>query len=314
MQRLEGRVIVVTGAGRGIGAGIAELCAREGGHLVVNDYGGSVNGEGTDQGPAHEVVERIKSAGGTAIAHIADVADSDQATDLIDATVREYGRIDALVNVAGILRDKMIYNLEPEDWDAVIRVHLRGTYNTTRIAAKWWRANANLDGHYRLVNTTSTSGIWGAAGQPNYAAAKLGIVGFTYSCANALMRYGVTANALSPAAATRMIGTIPGDRAAQLADLLPENVAPAVAYVVSDQSDWFTGQVFGAQGTTVELFNRPEVIREIKAQSSATLLDEVFDKFESTFRPALRPSGGRHEPTALKDVAARREAAAAESR
>lgn len=309
MARLTGRVIVVTGAGRGIGAGIAELCGTEGGNIVVNDIGGSVSGEGHDSGPAHDVADRIKTEGGVAVAHVGDVSDTDEAADLVETAIREFGRIDALVNVAGILRDKMVYNLDPADWDAVIRVHLRGTFNTTRVAAKWWRANPNLDGHYRLINTTSNSGLFGAPGQPNYAAAKLGIVGFTYSCANALMRYGVTANALAPAASTRMIGTIHDlERRGlgKLATLLPENVAPTVAYILSDQSDWLTGQVIGARGTTVSLYNRPQVIREFNAENADTLLDEVFEKFETVFRPAISPGSNPVEATALEDLASRR--------
>src|ERR1700733_12303749 len=189
MARLAGRVVVVTGAGRGIGAAIARLCGAEGALVVVNDLGGSVHGEGRDPGPAADVAAEITAGGGPALAR------------------RAFGGLDVLVNVAGIVRDRMVFNMEPAEWDAVLNVHLKGTFNTTRIAAKHWREHHK--GHYRLINTTSGAGLFGAPGQPNYAAAKLGIVGFTYSCANALMRYGVTANSLSPSAATRIVATIP---------------------------------------------------------------------------------------------------------
>src|SRR5262249_9130163 len=151
---------VVTGAGRGIGAGIAEACAREGALVVVNDLGAAVDGTGDDRAPAQEVVERIRAAGGTAVPHYADVSDSAQAQDLVDTAVREYGKLDVLVNVAGILRDRVLVNLEPEDWDAVVNVHLRGTYNTSRAAARHWRQEKK--GGYRLINTTSGSGYFGA--------------------------------------------------------------------------------------------------------------------------------------------------------
>jgi NAD(P)-dependent dehydrogenase (short-subunit alcohol dehydrogenase family) len=309
MNRLAERVIVVTGAGRGIGAGIAELCAREGARVVVNDVGAEVDGTGQNAAPASEVVSRIVAGGGTAIAHFADVSDTEQATDLIDTAIREFGRLDVLVNVAGIVRDRMIFNMLPAEWDAVINVHLRGTFNTSRAAARYWRERQ--EGHYRLINTTSGAGLYGAPGQPNYSAAKLGIVGFTYSCANALMRYGVTANALSPSAMTRMVDTIPdmsrigattanGSRSQMTA----ENVAPSVAYVASVHSDWFTGQVFGARGLSVSLYSRPHVTREITT-TGGHAVDDIFDSFERVFRPAVEGAENHYENVARQDLAAR---------
>src|SRR5580693_6163846 len=239
MNYLEGRRIVVTGAGRGIGAAIAQLAAREGASVVVNDMGAQVDGSGQDSGPAHEVAEQIKAAGGIAVPHQADVTDTDQAADLIETAIREFGGLDVLVNVAGILRDRMVFNMTPEEWDGVLRVHLRGTFNTSRAAARYWREQRRVDGDFRLINTTSVAGLYGAPGQPNYAAAKLGIVGFTYSCANALRKYGVTANVLSPGAQTRMVGTIPdlsrmrddSDGEAAPARMDADQVAPSVIYV-----------------------------------------------------------------------------------
>lgn len=310
MGYLDGRRIVVTGAGRGIGAAVAELAAREGASVVVNDPGGSVHGEGTDAGPAQQVVDRITAAGGTAVAHLADVSVTDQAEDLVQTAIREFGGLDVLINVAGILRDRMLFNLTPEDWDAVIAVHLRGTYNTSRVAAQYWRAEKK--GNYRLINTTSVAGQYGAPGQPNYAAAKLGIVGFTYSCANALMKYGVTANALSPGAETRMVASIPdmsrlhGDDAASAPvrpTMTAEHVAPSVIYVASVDSGWFTGQVFGAQGSTISLFNRPQKIREIRTTDDIWSVDDVFTQFEEVFRPAVDGNENFYEKVAKQETA-----------
>jgi NAD(P)-dependent dehydrogenase (short-subunit alcohol dehydrogenase family) len=312
MNYLEGRRIVVTGAGRGIGAAIAELAAREGASVVVNDLGVHVDGSGGDTGPAHEVVERITAAGGTAVPHLADVSDTDQAADLVDTAIREFGGLDVLINVAGVLRDRMLFNMAPEEWDGVMKVHLRGTFNTSRAAARYWREQRRVSGDYRLINTTSVAGLYGAPGQPNYAAAKLGIVGFTYSCANALMKYGVTANVLSPGARTRMVGTIPdlgrmrgddSDGAAPPARMDADQVAPAVIYVASVRSGWLTGQVFGARGTSISLYNRPRVIREIVTTGDIWELDDVFEKFEEAFRPAVEDTENFYEQVAKSDTA-----------
>jgi NAD(P)-dependent dehydrogenase (short-subunit alcohol dehydrogenase family) len=306
MGRLDGRAIVVTGAGRGIGAGIAEACAREGALVVVNDLGAAVDGTGEDKSPAQSVVDKIKAEGGTAIPHFADVSDTDQANDLIESAIKGYGKLDVLINLAGILRDRVLVNLEPEDWDAVIKVHLRGTYNTSRAAARHWRAEKK--GHYRLINTTSGSGYFGAPAQPNYAAAKMGIIGFTYSCANALMRYGVTANALSPGGATRMNADVDtskfrtGPAPASDGIAPPENAAPAVVYVASEQSGWFTGQVFASYGRSIRLLNKPAFIREIVTNDPIWSVDDVFKSFASVFRPAVESADNPHERNARNDL------------
>ena len=253
MGKLDDRVVVITGAGRGIGAALAKTMAQEGAKVVVNDLGTGVDGSGADAGPADETVAVIRDAGGQAVANHDSVADYDAAERIIQTALDEYGTLDVLVNVAGILRDRMVFNMNEAEWDAVVDVHMKGTFNTTKYASIYWRSQR--EGKYRLINFTSGSGLYGAPGQPNYAAAKLGIVGFTYSCANALGRYGVTANAIGPGAATRMGDTIPAERRRgggggerDEREGAPENVAPAVVYLASTQSDWINGRVIGASG------------------------------------------------------------------
>jgi NAD(P)-dependent dehydrogenase (short-subunit alcohol dehydrogenase family) len=191
----------------------------------------------------------------------------------------------------------MVFNMSEEDWDAVIRVHLKGTFNTAHYAAAHWRSQRDTDGHFRLINFTSGSGLHGAPGQPNYAAAKMGIVGFTYSCANALRPYGVTANAISPGAATRMTESVPdGRRRTPSSDgsdeRSPDNVAPAVAFLASDRSDWCTGQVISARGFQIGLYNVPQVIRQI-ASPGPWDLETAFSMIEESFRPAVEATPRR---------------------
>ncbi len=294
---LDGRVAIVTGAGRGIGAGVARLMAAEGAKVVVNDLGVALDGTGADKGPADEVVEEIKKTGGEAVVNGDDVSDFAAAEAMVRQAIDTYGQLDVLVNVAGILRDRMVFNMNEEDWDSVIRVHLRGTFNTVRHASAYWRELRNPDAHHRIINFTSGSGLHGAPGQPNYAAAKMGIVGLTYSCANALGRYGVTANAIAPGAATRMTESIPEGRrrapAPQNAtdERSPDNVAPAVAYLASERSDWCTGQVLSARGYEIGLYNVPQVIRQI-ASPGPWDLETAARMMESSFAPALGQRGG----------------------
>ena len=300
MGRLDGRVAVITGAGRGIGASLARVMAAEGCAVVVNDLGVSVDGSGEDTKPADRVAEEIVSAGGIAKSNFDDVADHGAAENLIQSAIEEFGQLDVLVNVAGILRDRMLFNMSEQEWDDVIRVHLKGTYNTTKHASVYWRKERK--GSYRIINFTSGSGLHGAPSQPNYAAAKLGIVGFTYSCANALGPYGVTANAIAPGAATRMTSTIPDARQRSLgltednALLSPDNVAPPVVYLASEASGWLNGRVIGAMGYRISLYNNPEVIREIAAPGPWSL-DDAFEHIERSFRPVVEGHDAFGPPT-----------------
>jgi NAD(P)-dependent dehydrogenase (short-subunit alcohol dehydrogenase family) len=308
MGKLSGRVAVITGAGRGIGASLARIMAAEGCALVVNDLGVAMDGSGEDAHPAQAVVDEIIAAGGVARASFADVSDHDAAAGILETALGEFGRLDVLVNVAGILRDRMIFNMSEEEWDAVIRVHLKGTFNTCRHASAYWRKERR--GKYRIINFTSGSGLHGAPGQPNYAAAKLGIVGFTYSLANALGHYGVTANAIAPGAATRMTASIPDERRRNLGFAgddprrSPDNIAPPVVYLASEASDWLTGRVIGASGYRISLYSNPEMIREI-ASPVPWSLDDAFEQMERSFRPAVEGRRGfgvpRPAPADRKD-------------
>jgi NAD(P)-dependent dehydrogenase (short-subunit alcohol dehydrogenase family) len=295
MGLLDGRVVIVTGAGRGIGAALAQATAREGALLVVNDLGVAVDGSGSDSRPAAQVVEQIVAAGGTAVANYDDVADHASAEKIVQCALDEYGRLDVVVNVAGILRDRMLFNMSEEEWDAVVRVHLKGTFNTSKHATIHWRKAR--EGHYRLINFTSGSGLHGAPGQPNYAAAKLGIVGFTYSCANALGPYGVTANAISPGAATRMTATVPDARRRAAASAedprrAPDNIAPPVVYLASTRSDWLTGRVIGARGYQMSLYNNPEVVRELSSDAPWDF-QAACDAIEREFKPIVDATPSR---------------------
>ncbi|HET6965010.1 MAG TPA: SDR family oxidoreductase [Acidimicrobiales bacterium] len=252
----EGRVVVVTGAGRGIGREHALEFARQGAKVVVNDLGSDVDGSGSSSGPAGQVVDEIRAMGGEAIANGDDVSDMDGAAGMVRAAVETFGGLDTLVNNAGILRDRMLVNMTADEWDAVIRVHLRGTFAPTRAAVEYWRerSKAGETNDARVVNTTSPSGIYGNVGQTNYGAAKAGIAAFTVIAAMELARYGVTVNAIAPAALTRMTENLTmGQRAAQLDPnqfnpLSPDNIAPIVVWLGSAESAGVTGRVFNVQG------------------------------------------------------------------
>lgn len=251
MARLcEGRVAIVTGAGRGIGREHALSLARHGAKVVVNDVGGAVDGTGGDRTPAEQVVAEIVAAGGEAIANADDVADFAGAGRLVQSALDAFGDLHVLVNNAGILRDRMLVNMTEEEWDAVIAVHLKGTFATSRHAAGYWRDRSKA-GHpvnARIVNTTSVSGIYGNPGQTNYGAAKAGIAAFTQICAEELGRYGVTCNAIAPGALTRLTEDlgIPEERLAQWG---PEWIAPVATWLASADSKDVTGQIIESSGT-----------------------------------------------------------------
>jgi NAD(P)-dependent dehydrogenase (short-subunit alcohol dehydrogenase family) len=296
---LNGRVAIVTGAGRGIGASVARLLATEGASVIVNDLGVSLEGEREGKSPAEEVVADISKGGGKATGNGDDVADFVAAEAMINQAIEVYGRLDILVNVAGILRDRMVFNMSEEEWDAVVRVHMKGTFNTVRHASAYWRSERNSEAHNRIINFTSGAGLHGSPGHANYAAAKLGIVGFTYSCANALGKYGVTANAVAPVAATRMIASMPDQRRPEAyegekQEGSPDNIAPAVAYLASERSDWCTGQVIEARGYQIGLYNVPEIIRQI-ASPGPWDLDVAARMIEDNFKPVVARSGGHFD-------------------
>jgi NAD(P)-dependent dehydrogenase (short-subunit alcohol dehydrogenase family) len=296
MARLDGRAAIVTGAGRGIGRSVAKLLASEGASVVVNDLGAQMDGSGKDAGPAQQVVTEIAEAGGKAIVNGADISDFDAAENLIATAIEQFGRLDVLVNAAGILRDRMVFNMTEQEWDDVIRVHLKGTFNTIRFASAHWRSQRDESAQNRVINFTSVSGLHGAPGQPNYAAAKMGIVGLTYSSAHSLAKYGVTVNAISPGAATRMTESVPTDRrrarSADADERSPDNVAPIVAYLASERSGWITGRVIHSMGYEVSLYNNPEPISRIIGTGPWDDPDALGDQVERAFGPLLGRNGG----------------------
>ena len=294
MGKLDGKVAAITGSGRGIGRGIALLMAREGAKVVVNDLGASVSGEGADKTPAQQVVEEIKKAGGQAVANADNIATIKGGENLIQTAVDSFGKIDILVNCAGILRDRMIFNMTEEEWDAVVAVHLKGHFCTIRPASALMRQQKGG----RIINFSSGSAL-GAPGQPNYAAAKAGILGLTYSCANALAKYGVTCNAIMPGAATRMTDTIPANFAqrmglstsseqAQASPMDPANVAPMVVFLASDAAQNVTGQCFGASGYRISLYTHMVPEKVIYSEGPWDL-DHLFKVFSSTLGADLKP-------------------------
>ena len=263
MGTLDGRVAIITGAGRGIGREHALLFAQEGAKVVVNDLGGAIDGSGDDRTPAQQVVDEIKAMGGEAVASADDIASWEGGQQLVNLAVETFGDLHVLVNNAGILRDRVLVNMTEDEWDAVIHVHLKGHFVPARWASAYWRerAKAGKEVKAAIVNTSSTSGLLGNPGQTNYGAAKAGIAAFTVICAQELTRYGVRANAIAPAARTRMTEATPG-----LGEIVkppedpgkfdiwnPANISPLVAYL-STESCPATGKVFFVQGGTIKLF------------------------------------------------------------
>jgi NAD(P)-dependent dehydrogenase (short-subunit alcohol dehydrogenase family) len=261
----EDRVVVITGAGRGIGREYALEFARHGAKVVVNDLGSA--GDGTGEAsltPAAQTASDVVALGGEALVNGADIADFEGARSVIDAAIEHFGRVDVLVNNAGILRDRTIVNMDIDEWDSVIRVHLRGTFAMTRWAAAHWRARSKEEGDVagRLINTSSSSGLYANPGQANYAAAKAGIASFTIVASRELARYGVTANAIYPTALSRLTESVFSksrvavEREPEAFDpLSPENVAPVVVWLGSTESSGITGRVFGVRGGRIVVAN-----------------------------------------------------------
>lgn len=287
MGTLDGRVAIVTGGGRGVGGAVARLYAREGAAVVINDLGASLNGLSHDGSPGADLAAEIQAAGGTAKHNGADISDNAAARDLVETTIEEFGRLDIVVNVAGILRDRMIFNMTVEEWDAVMAVHLRGHFNTIQPAAAHWRKIGDPDAQNRIINYTSRAGLHGAPGQANYSAAKMGIVGLTYSCAVALKKYGVTTNAISPAASTRMTDTAKVSGVDGLApnELSPDNIAPIAAWLASEESRWCNGRVIHARGLEVSLYSDPAPLVTVQAGGDAWDLATIGKQVEAAFRP-----------------------------
>lgn len=288
---MDGKVLIVTGAGRGIGREMAILGAKEGAKVVVNDLGGSVDGEGgASQQPAEEVVETIKKAGGHAIANFNSVADPSSAQAIVKSAVDNFGRVDAVINNAGILRDRIFHRMSIEDWKQVIDVHLNGAFYVSRAAANYFKDQESG----AFVHFTSTSGLIGNFGQANYAAAKLGIVGLSKGIALDMARFNVRSNCISPFAWSRMIGTIPTDtpeqqaRVAKIQKMTPDKIAPLAIFLVSDLAKGVTGQIMAARMHELFLFSQNRPIRSVHSESGWTpqkIADIALPAMKSSFTP-----------------------------
>jgi NAD(P)-dependent dehydrogenase (short-subunit alcohol dehydrogenase family) len=291
VEGMQGKTAIVTGAGRGLGRAEALELARLGVRVVVNDYGRTLEGE-EEKSPADAVVDEITAAGGEAIADHGDVADWDASRELVEAASERFGQLDIVVNNAGFLRDRMLFNMSEDDFDAVIRVHLKGHFCMSRHATAHWRERskaADEPVYGRIVNTTSEAGLFGSPGQPNYAAAKAGIIALTLATANSVARYGVTANAIAPRARTRMTETLPGfeEPDPDFDKFAPENVSPLVAYLASPAAANVSGQVFVVYGRMIDVVQGPGVDRhfEIDERWTPDRVDAALTPFYAKRTP-----------------------------
>jgi NAD(P)-dependent dehydrogenase (short-subunit alcohol dehydrogenase family) len=292
-QLLAGRVAVVTGAGRGVGRGIALDLARAGAAVVVNDLGSSLTGADTDEAPAEAVVREIKAFGGQALADRHNVADFNAAAAIIDSAREAFGHIDIVVNNAGNLRDAIFHRMSEEEFDSVIAVHLKGSFNVSRAAAPHFKEQRSGV----FVHMTSTSGLVGNFGQANYCAAKLGIAGLSKAIALDMQKFGIRSNAIAPFAWTRMVSSIPDETPEQkrrvegLKKLVPEKIAPFVVALCADGAKQVTGQIFAVRNNEIYLFSQPRPIRTAHTADGwtpETVLERVFPMFEADFYPLQR--------------------------
>ncbi len=285
-----GKVAIVTGGGRGIGRAIAELMAKEGARVVVCDIGASLTGSGSDECPAQDTVAAIKKAGGEAIASTLSITEPKNAEAIVKASIDRFGRIDVLVNNAGILRDVIFHKMSHSDWSDVIAVHLNGSFNMSRACAAHFREQGS--GSY--VHMTSTSGLIGNFGQANYMAAKLGIMGLSRGIALDMQRFGVRSNCIAPFAFTRMIESIPAQsegekrRVERLAQMTPDKVAPLAVYLGSNKADGISGQIFAVRNNEIFLFNQPRPIRVIH-RSDGWTPEKIAEQLKGAFGPSLTP-------------------------
>ncbi|HWP25938.1 MAG TPA: SDR family NAD(P)-dependent oxidoreductase [Xanthobacteraceae bacterium] len=287
---VEGKVAIVTGAGRGIGRAIALLLAAEGARVLVNDVGAALDGSGEDAGPAQAVVNEIKKAGGQAIANTLSIAVPENADKIVQAALQAFGRVDILVNNAGILRDRIFHRMSWSDWKDVIDVHLNGSFNMSRAVA----------GHFReqnagsFVHMTSTSGLIGNFGQANYMAAKMGIVGLSRAIALDMARFNVRSNCIAPFAYSRMIGSIPTEteeekrRVEKLQQMTPEKIAPLVVYLASDRAEGISGQIFSVRNNEIFLFSQTRPIRSLH-RSDGWTPEKLAAQLKGAFAPSFTP-------------------------
>ena len=289
-KALDGKVVLITGAGGGIGRDIALMAAAEGAAVVVNDLGASLKGTGQTETAAQKVVEEIKAAGGDAIADAGSVTEPDAARAMIEAGVKEFGRIDAVVNNAGILRDCFFHKMTYEDFDAVVKVHLYGTFNVSRAAADYFREQESG----ALVHMTSTSGLIGNFAQANYSAAKLGIAAFSKSVALDLKRWNVRSNCIAPFAWSRMISSIKTDteeqkaRVAKIKEMTPAKVAPMACFLMSDRAADVSGQIFAVRKNEIFLFNQPRPLRSVHSGEGWTA-DEIAERAIPALKSQFTP-------------------------
>lgn len=296
MPSLDGKVAIVTGAGRGIGREHSLALAKAGAKIVVNDLGGSTAGEGSDTTPAQSVADEIKALGGEATANYDNVADFQGAANMVKQAIGDHGRLDILVNNAGILRDRMLVSMTEEEWDAVIAVHLKGHFAPTHHAATYWREQSKAGNQIngRVINTSSPSGVFGNVGQTNYGAAKAGIAAFTVIAAQELGRYGVTVNCLAPNARTRMtediFGGMPAPAEGEYDPLGPENISPVVVALCSDEAQDITGQCFFIYGPTINVLKAWDVGPSV-TQEGLWDPDALLAELKKTFPQGVAPVG-----------------------